>query len=243
MDRRKRILIVDDEPNVRLMFRTTLASTGAEIAVAEDGEVALERLEGSPFDLVLLDLKMPGLDGMETLRRLRDIGDDTPVVIVTAHGDVPHAVEAMKLGAIDFLSKPLSPDALRRVVGEVLERHDESEERRASTAGPARSVAVLVAPPALDLSAAKRALNHRDFDRAAELLGRVLAVAPESAEALTLIGVLYECRGQGHAAYHAYKTALEADPHHAPARDSLRHYCQAHGLDFHNKAINPAAGL
>src|SRR5438270_3049809 len=104
MQRPSRILIVDDEPNVRLMFRTTLASTGAEIAVADDGEAALERLEGSPFDLVLLDLKMPGLGGMETLRRLRDAGDDTPVVIVTAHGDVPHAVEAMKLGAIDFLS-------------------------------------------------------------------------------------------------------------------------------------------
>lgn len=243
MDRRKRILIVDDEPNVRLMFRTTLASTGAEIAVAEDGEVALERLEGSPFDLVLLDLKMPGLDGMETLRRLRDLGDDTPVVIVTAHGDVPHAVEAMKLGAIDFLSKPLSPETLRRVVGEVLARHDEPEDRYEPQVGPAREVAVLVAPPALELSAAKRALNHRDFDHASVLLGKALALAPRSPEALTLTGVLYECRGQDNAAYHAYKSALEADPHYAPARDSLRHYCQAHGLDFHNKAINPAAGL
>ena len=243
MDRPKRILIVDDEPNVRLMFRTTLASTGAEIAVAEDGETALERLDGSPFDLVLLDLKMPGLDGMETLRRLRDIGDDTPVVIVTAHGDVPHAVEAMKLGAIDFLSKPLSPEALRRVVGEVLARHDEPDGRHEPSAEPSRAVAVLVAPPALDLSTAKRALNHRDFDRAAELLGKALALAPDSAEALTLTGVLYECRGRGNAAYHAYRSALESDPHYAPARDSLRHYCQKNGLDFHNKAINPAAGL
>ena len=125
---------------------------------------------------------------------------------------------------------------------EVLERHDGSRGHEPA-AEPSRPVAVLVAPPALDLSAAKRALNHRDFDRAAELLGKALAIAPESAEALTLTGVLYESRGQGHAAYHAYRSALQADPHYTPARDNLRRYCDHHGLDFRNKAINPAAGL
>ena len=210
MDRRKRILIVDDEPNVRLMFRTTLAAPGVEIAVAEDGEAALERLERLAFDLVLLDLKMPRMDGMETLRRLRERGDDTPVVIVTAHGDVPHAVEAMKLGAIDFLTKPLSPTALRKVAAEVLARHSEPEPAEPRHAGP---VVVTVAPPALDLSAAKRALNLREFEHAATLLGKALAVAPDSPEVLTLTGILYEARGQEHAAYRVYRAALEADPH------------------------------
>ncbi len=145
MDRRKRILIVDDEPNVRLVFRTALATLGAEITVAEDGESALDRLERQSFDLVLLDLKMPHVDGMETLRRLRERGDDTPVVIVTAHGDVPHAVEAMKLGAIDFLSKPLAPPMLRGVAAEVLARHSEPEAAPAELrhAGP---VVVTLAP-------------------------------------------------------------------------------------------------
>ncbi len=240
MDRRKRILIVDDEPNVRLVFRTALATLGAEIAVAEDGESALDRLERQSFDLVLLDLKMPHVDGMETLRRLRERGDDTPVVIVTAHGDVPHAVEAMKLGAIDFLSKPLAPAMLRGVAAEVLARHSEAA---VEPAEPRRSgpVVVTLAPAALDLSAAKRALNLRDFERAAELLGRALTIAPDSAETLTLTGVLYEARGQEHAAYRVYRAALEADPRYGPALENLRRYCDHHGLDFRNRAINPAA--
>ena len=118
-----RILIVDDEPNVRLVFRTALESAGYSVSEVEDGETALDRLEESSADLVLLDLKMPGIGGMETLRRLRDAGNDVPVVIVTAHGSIPDAVQAMKFGAIDFLSKPLRPEALRKVVGEVFRRH------------------------------------------------------------------------------------------------------------------------
>ena len=75
------------------------------------------------FDLVLLDLQMPRMDGMELLSRLRAPGSIVPVVILTAHGSIPEAVTAMKLGAIDFLTKPITPEALRRVVAEVIERH------------------------------------------------------------------------------------------------------------------------
>ncbi len=97
-------------------------------------------LRRQSFDLVLLDLKMPHVDGMETLRRLRERGDDTPVVIVTAHGDVPHAVEAMKLGAIDFLSKPLAPTMLRKVAAEVLAAsfRDRGRAGRAAACGTGR---------------------------------------------------------------------------------------------------------
>ena len=125
-----RILIVDDQPNVRLVFRTALESAGYSVSEVEDGASALDRLEESPADLVLLDLKMPGIGGMETLRRLRDAGNDVPVVIVTAHGSIPDAVQAMKFGAIDFLSKPLRPEALRKVVGEVFRRHAHPASRR-----------------------------------------------------------------------------------------------------------------
>src|SRR5262245_25384356 len=119
-----RILIVDDEPNIRLVFRTTLETLGYEIAEAQDGAAALEALQRRAADLVLLDLGMPRFDGMETLRQLREAGDVTPVVIITALGSVPNAVASMKLGAIDFLSKPVPPDELRRVVAEVIGRHD-----------------------------------------------------------------------------------------------------------------------
>ncbi|MGE5754667.1 MAG: response regulator, partial [Planctomycetaceae bacterium] len=127
MSNSKRILIVDDEPNVRLVFRTALESEGHDLAEAANGRDALDWLRTSKADLILLDLQMPETGGMEVLRRLREAGDDTPVVIITAYGSVPDAVRAMKLGAIDFLAKPLTPHALRKVVAEVLERHAEPE--------------------------------------------------------------------------------------------------------------------
>ena len=99
---------------MRLVLRTALASVGYEVVEAEDGQTALEQLtlRRTSFDLVLLDLQMPRMDGMELLRRLRDAGDVVPVVILTAHGSIPEAVAAMKLGAIDFLTKPITPEAL-----------------------------------------------------------------------------------------------------------------------------------
>src|SRR4051794_13429374 len=96
------VLVVDDEPNVRLMFRTTLEAAGYAVAESGDGEEALAALRATPVNLILLDLLMPQLDGMGTLRRLRETGNNVPVVIVTAHGRIPDAVEAMKLGAVDF---------------------------------------------------------------------------------------------------------------------------------------------
>jgi DNA-binding response OmpR family regulator len=234
-DRPERVLIVDDEPNVRFVFKTALESAGFSAAEAADGFAAIDRLERSPADVVLLDLQMPGIGGMEVLRRLRDAGSDVPVVIVTAHGSIPDAVAAMRLGAIDFLTKPLTPDALRQVVAQVAERH-------AAAGPPANPTTVVTLGPAVvDLTPVKLALNRREFDRAADLLETALDADPASAEAHTLMGVLQESRGRDHAAYHSYKSALAADPGYGPARDNMRRYCERFGLDFTNKAINPAA--
>jgi DNA-binding response OmpR family regulator len=236
------ILIVDDEPHVRLGFRTALETVGFEVEEAEDGPTALDRLARSGVSLVLLDLRMPALDGMEVLQRLRAAGNDVPVVIITAHGSIPDAVAAMRLGAIDFVSKPLTPRELRRVVEEVLTRHAEPGPQAPPEPPDSRPpVTVTVGPAAVDLTAAKRALNRREFDRASELLEQALDLVPDSAEALTLMGVLRESCGQDHAAYQAYKAALEADPGYGPANENMRRYCERAGLDYHNKAINPGA--
>ncbi len=238
-----RILIVDDEPNARLVFRTTLQSDGYAVFEAEDGETALGFLNASPFDLVLLDLKMPGIGGMETLRRLRHAGHDVPVVMVTAHGSIPDAVQAMKYGAIDFLSKPLTPAVLRRVVGDVVRRHvtgGAAPEPEPVPTPPVPSAVVSVGPPVVDLTLAKRALNRRQFAEAEALLEQALDLVPGSAEARTLMGVLRESLGQNHAAYHAYRAALTPTRSTAP-RDNLRRYCDRFGLDFHNRSINPAS--
>jgi DNA-binding response OmpR family regulator len=237
MDRPRRILIVDDEPNVRLMFRTSLASTadGAVIGEAEDGDAALEKVEDASFDVIILDLQMPGVDGMETLRRLRARGDNTPVVVVTAHGEVPHAVEAMKLGAVDFLAKPLTPDTLRRVVAEVCDRS-----RRAEQRGTWRDPAPENATQhfATNLARAKRAINRRDFDSAEVCLKLALALRDDSADAHNLMGVLLEVREDREASYRSYCAALKADPTYEPARQNMRRFRESYSFGRSSVPMN-----
>ncbi len=246
------VLIVEDEPSICLMFHTALQSAGYDAVEADDGPSALAQLHESSPDVVLLDLKMPGMDGIETLRQMRDRGLNTAVVIVTAHGSIADTVAAMKLGAVDFLTKPVTPDTLRRVVREAILRHGRPEPQpppahvpepppRPKPVTQAPPLVVPVAPPAVDLAPVKRALNQRDFAQAERLLEAVLDEAPDSPDALTLMGLLHECLGQVHAAYHSYRAALECSPHHGPALENLKRYFEEFGLDFHNKAINPCA--
>jgi DNA-binding response OmpR family regulator len=165
-------------------------------------------------------------------------------VIITAHGSIPDAVAAIKLGAIDFLSKPIKPEALRSVVSDVLRRGGEAESAAAagrSPRGPSAATAVRLAPTGVDLVWAKQALNRREFSRAHDLLEEALELEPNSAEAHHLMGVLRESLGQDRAAYEDYRTALEVDPHYLPALDSMRRYCVRFGLDFSNWSINPGA--
>ncbi|HWE37060.1 MAG TPA: response regulator [Isosphaeraceae bacterium] len=221
MSRAARILIVDDEPNVRLVFRTALESAGYRVDEAGDGDEALARLGEHRYDLALLDLRMPRLDGMETLRKVREQGRRVPVVIVTAHGSIPDAVAAMKLGAIDFLTKPLTPEALRRAVAEVIDRHAEEE-----AAPPARLDAAVTAAGtfAADLRRAKRALNNGWLDEAEVFLKQAIALNPQSAEAHNLKGILHEARNEHDDSLREYKAALKADRRFEPARHNLKRY-------------------
>ena len=188
MGPKKRILIVDDEPNVRLMLETTLSSVGYLVTEAADGHAALEHLavSGADYNLILLDLLMAKMDGMELLRRLRALGNMIPVVILTAHGSIPEAVEAMKLGAIDFLTKPTTPDALRRVVADVIERH-------ADPTAPAQPAETSTKPAdrsrqiAFDLARAKRAINRGQFSEAEVLLRDLIGLDPRSTQAHELL--------------------------------------------------------
>lgn len=217
------ILIVDDEPNVRLVFRTALESAGYRVSAVENGQAGLEELGRSEINLVLLDLQMPEMAGMETLRRLREGGNDVPVVIVTAHGSVPDAVEAMKLGAIDFLVKPQSPDLLRAVVAEVLRRH--AEERSASAPHPQATPSMTTESQfVINLTQAKRSLNNRWFGEAEVLLKQAIGLDGKSAEAHNLLGVLHELRNEHDASYREYKAALRVDKNYEPAKHNMRRY-------------------
>ena len=126
----QRILIVDDEDSIRISLQRLLEYNGYETRLAEDGFRALELLAEEPVDVVLLDIKMPRMDGLEVLQRIRERTDGPFVVMVTAHGDTQTAVECMKLGADDYLEKPWEQERLLTVIRNGLRQRQQAREIR-----------------------------------------------------------------------------------------------------------------
>ncbi len=116
------ILIVEDEPFQREMLRDFLIREGHCVSEAESGEKALHLLGGSSFDLVLLDFRMPGMNGLEVLRETRELNPEIDAVIITAYGTIETAVAAMKAGARDYITKPVDLDELSILIGRIAER-------------------------------------------------------------------------------------------------------------------------
>jgi DNA-binding NtrC family response regulator len=119
-----RVLVVDDERAVRFALSEILKKNGFAPSEAEDGLRAIETVTARAPDLVLLDVAMPGMNGIETLGELRKINPDIPIIIVTGHGDIATAVQAIKLGAYDFLTKPPQVDRLLVTIQRALERSE-----------------------------------------------------------------------------------------------------------------------
>ena len=116
----KKILVIDDEPIVRTSCIRSLSPEGYEVKSASSGKEALELLENEPFNLVLLDLKMPDMDGIEVLKKIKDTWPDTKVVMITGYSTVETAVKTLKLGAFSYLEKPFTPDTLLEIAREAL---------------------------------------------------------------------------------------------------------------------------
>jgi DNA-binding response OmpR family regulator len=115
------ILVVDDEEHLRRMMRITLETSGYTVSEAADGDEALKLFgDGSRFDVTLLDQRMPGMNGLEVLRRMKLQRADACVIMVTAYATIDLAVDAMKIGATDFVRKPMVPDTLRHAVAAAL---------------------------------------------------------------------------------------------------------------------------
>jgi len=121
MSRKNRFMVVDDELIVRESLAAWLEKEGAAVDRAESGEQALDLMEGNLYDILFVDIKMPGMGGFGLLERVKKFFPTTVVVIITAYGTVEHAVEAMKLGANDFLVKPFDPEGLGLLVAKLLE--------------------------------------------------------------------------------------------------------------------------
>jgi DNA-binding NtrC family response regulator len=123
MNDRANILIVDDEEVVRLSQLRILADAHCDAAVAWNGIEALQAMEQHPFDVVLLDLRMPGLDGMSVLKTIKEKWPESEVVVITGYPSIESAKEAVRLGAYNYLAKPVSPDDVVRVAnGAILKK-------------------------------------------------------------------------------------------------------------------------
>ena len=203
----KSILIVDDEKNIRLTLSQALEVLEVDIDMAENGEEALAKLKEKEFSLILLDLRMPGISGMEVLRQVREIRPDILVIIITAHGTVESAIEAMKLGACDFLQKPFVPDEIRELVSRVMDRGKIDEQK------------TLDYDSSIEL--AKRSINHRNLNAAIEHIRKAISFDPSRPEGFNLFGILMEMRGDRLEAQKNYRAALSLDPSYKPALENL----------------------
>jgi DNA-binding NtrC family response regulator len=172
------VLIVDDEKNIRLTVSQSLESIGLDTDTAMNGEEALAKLKAHEYSLILLDLKMPGMDGMQVLRRIREIHPEVRVIVITAYGTVESAVEAMKLGTVDFVQKPFASEEIRTLVSRVLQR-DQLDGQKAEDYFSR-------------LELAKRCMADRQFAAAIENVRKAIALDPTRPEAFNLLGALLE---------------------------------------------------
>lgn len=192
------ILIVDDEKNIRLTMSQSLAPLEIPVQTAVNGEEALQKLKDGQFGMVFLDLRMPGIEGMEVLRRIKEDWSKIRVVIITAHGTIESAVEAMKLGAVDFIQKPFSPVEIRDLASRVLEREALDAESAVDY------------PSLIELT--KRHISDREFATARETVRKAIAADPAHPESYNLLGALLEIKGDWLEAQKFYRAALDIDP-------------------------------
>ncbi len=122
MDTPKKLLVIDDEPAIREGVRRILESASFEVETFASGHAALERIRHEPFDLVITDLKMPGISGMDVLKAIKEIQPDLPVIFITGYSSVDSPVEEMKLGAVNYIAKPFTPEEMLETIRLALEQ-------------------------------------------------------------------------------------------------------------------------
>ncbi|MBN1471763.1 MAG: response regulator, partial [Syntrophaceae bacterium] len=201
------VLIVDDEKNIRLTLSQALSAIDLDPDSAINGEEAIDKLNKKEYHLILLDLKMPGMDGMEVLRRVRTQRPDIKIIIITAHGTIDSAVEATKLGAVDFIQKPFTPKEIRDIVTLVLDR-DKLDEKNAQDYKT-------------HFELVKKCIHEQHFDAAIMHARQAIALDPSRPEAFNLLGVLFEIRNDKYEALRNYRAALALDPSYKPAIHNL----------------------
>jgi two-component system, OmpR family, response regulator len=189
----KKALIVDDTKSIRLLLTTCLETMNYEVLSAANGEEALKLFQSNNFDIALMDIKMPEISGTEVLRRIRSLGIQVPVIIMTAFGTVKNAVECTKLGAVAYLQKPFTADKIRTVLNQIenLSTYDNETDKHLSTS--------------------KEYLELGRTNEAYYLLKKVLSINPSCGECYKLIGKVHELEGRLDEAKRFYNIASQFD--------------------------------
>ena len=206
----KKILIVDEDNNVRVSLTLFLQNLGYDADTASSGNEALELLKkntGKAYELILLDLRMPGLTGMQVLAKMRDMDIKTDVIMMSAYGTIENAVESMKLGALDFLIKPVTLESLKSII-------DNALKRKALIATEIKTFQEY-------LEFGKKCILEKNYDSAKEYLKKAIDENLEAPEPQNLLGVLYEYEEDLLIARKHYRAALEMDPTYKPAIENL----------------------
>ncbi len=201
-----KILVVDDEKSIRLTVAQSLEPQGYTVKTAVNGNDALDQLQQEAFDLILTDLKMPGMDGMALVEQAIQLHPNLQMIMISAHGTVENAVEVMKLGAIDFIQKPFTPTEIRELVKQVLDRKTREED--------ASSFDSL-------MESAKYQASQRQLEDAIATVKEAIGVDPSQPSAFVLLGQLQESLGDRLEGIKSYRVALDLDPTHKDAQKNL----------------------
>jgi CheY-like chemotaxis protein len=197
------ILVVDDEKNIRLLLTEALAEAHYAVEAVESGEEALARVSGRGYALVLLDLHLPGLDGLAVLREIERLRPELPVLLMTAHGTIEAAVEAVQSGARRFILKPFTVEEIRGLVADALDA-----ERQASVEQSAYEDHLLEA---------RRSLREGLLGPALQHARSAIHFDPTRPEAFNVMGVVKQVSGRLRDAHRYYEVALALDRTYGPA--------------------------
>ncbi|AEH50508.1 response regulator [Pseudothermotoga thermarum] len=199
------ILVVDDERNVRVLIKRILEEQGHHVLTVATGEEALVELKKNSYDLLILDLKLPGISGVELLKRMTNEGLSLPTLIVSAITNAAPIVEAMKYGACDYLSKPFPSQDLIKKVDELLRKDEITYEKL--------------------VRRIEEKLSHGRYDVAEKMARNLFAIHP-SAESHYIYAMVLKKMGNDELAYKHLKAALALDPNHKKALEEISSYEQ-----------------
>lgn len=202
-----RILIVDDERNIQFLLAKALEIEEYTVNTVSTGKEALLKISGEHYDLIILDLRLPDIDGLEVLKEMDAVGNKLDVIMITAHGNIDVAVEAMKNGCVDFIQKPFDIDKFRELVDSILSRKNLAFQQTLKFESL--------------IEVAKLETKERKYSKAIKLVQEALELDPRNSQAYNFLGVLYEILGDFQKAINAYQLSLRLDPHSENARANL----------------------